>query len=136
MTNKATIGGEVVNLYCEDVLSTLRTQDGVVESLFQTNEFDFSTLADGGAKGGSKMQFTKNKRFFVKQLSDEDHSRLLSLSKTYVDYIKSNKDSLLIRFYYHFRRDADSQVSDQQRICHNVFVIPDQMTYSICRTML
>ncbi len=108
---KATIGGELVQLYCEDVLSALRTQDSVIESSFQAPEFDFATLADGGAKGGSKMQFTKNKRFFIKQLSDEDHSRFLDLSKTYVDYIKSNRDSLLIRFYYHFRRDADSKVS-------------------------
>jgi hypothetical protein len=67
MSYTATIGGEVVSLYCNDVLSALRTQDSVDESLFQTNEFDFSTLADGGAKGGSKMQFTKNKRFLVKQ---------------------------------------------------------------------
>ena len=57
----------MVNLYCKDVLSALRMQDSVTESLFQTNQFDFSTLADGGAKGGSKMQFTENKRFLIKQ---------------------------------------------------------------------
>ncbi len=67
MTLTATIGGEVVSLYCKDVLSALRAQDSVTESLFHTNQFDFSTLADGGAKGGSKMQFTKDKRFLIKQ---------------------------------------------------------------------
>jgi hypothetical protein len=110
--SKATIGGEVVELYCEDVLSPLREIDSVVESSFHPGEFDFSTLADGGAKGGSMMQFTKNKRFFIKQLSDEDHSRFLGLSQSYVDYIKSNSNSLLIRFYYHFRRAADSKVNN------------------------
>jgi hypothetical protein len=114
MAGEAEIGGEKVKLYCEDVLSPLRTLDSVDETLFQKDQFDFSTLVDGGAKGGSKMQFTKNKRFFIKQLSDEDHSRFLSLSKTYVDYIKSYHNSLLIRFYYHFRRDTDSKVKDFQ----------------------
>jgi hypothetical protein len=104
------IGGEVVQLYCEDVLSSIRTLDSVAETFFQPGEFDFSTLADGGAKGGSMMQFTKNKKFFIKQLSPEDHSRLLTLSTTYVSYVKGNQNSLLIRFYYHFRRDADSKV--------------------------
>jgi hypothetical protein len=67
MTHTAAIGGEVVSLYCSDVMSALRRQDSVTESWFQTNQFDFSTLADGGAKGGSKMQFTENKRFLIKQ---------------------------------------------------------------------
>jgi hypothetical protein len=56
------------------------------------------------------MQFTKNKKFFVKELSDEDQVGIVKLSQAYVDYVNSNPESLLIRFYYHFYRDSDSKV--------------------------
>ena len=56
------------------------------------------------------MQFTKNKRFFVKELSGGDHKEFIQLSKSYVEYINRKPESLLIRFYYHFRRTKDSKV--------------------------
>jgi hypothetical protein len=129
----ANIGGETVTLHCGDALSALRVQDSVNESSFHKGEFDFSTLVDGGAKGGSKMQFTKNKRFFIKQLSDEDHAQLLNLSKTYVDYIKSNSNSLLIRFYYHFHRKQDEKVMNFHLTGH---ASPVVTRHPISRNML
>lgn len=35
-------------------------------------------LADGGGKGGSLMQFTKNMKLLIKQLSPDDHESVSS----------------------------------------------------------
>ncbi len=49
----AKIGDEVVHLYCDDILSSIRTRDNVSEACFHPSEFDFKSLEGGGAKGRS-----------------------------------------------------------------------------------
>jgi hypothetical protein len=134
MANTVEIGGEVVTLHCNDLLASIRSRDGVSESLFVASEISLSELEDGGAKGmesqispnrfgtninlrqgGSKMQFTKNRRFLIKELSTEDHMQILQMSETYVKYLDKNKESLLIRFYYHFHRKNDAKVVKYSR---------------------
>lgn len=51
MPHTANIGGETVNLYCFDVLASIRSRDGVSDSYFVASEISLSSLEDGGAKG-------------------------------------------------------------------------------------
>ena len=62
MSKTAKIGDEDVVLHCDDILSSIRTRDDVSEIDFNVNEFDFSTLQDGGAKG---LCFGKDRRFVL-----------------------------------------------------------------------
>lgn len=56
------------------------------------------------------MQFTKCRRYLIKELSSEDHLEILKFSEAYVEYMSKNQESLLIRFYYHFYREKDGKV--------------------------
>jgi hypothetical protein len=101
---KINIGGETVDLLDDEICCVLRNRDGVNEDWLLERNFTFHTLADGGGKGGSLMQKTADERLLVKSLSSEDSLGMKLILPAYASHLSSNPNSLLARFYYHFRR--------------------------------
>jgi hypothetical protein len=110
------VGGEDVDLIEDEIYSGLRQRDVVDESMLDLPNFTFLALGDGGGKGGSHMQITKDERFFVKELSKDDAFGLNMMQLEYATHVCSLPSSLLARFYYRFRR-INGQVSLSKQQC-------------------
>lgn len=76
----ATASLRVGDVDCEtvrdDQLSVVRRAESLSDDFLRDN-FDFATLGSGGGKGGDTMSKTRDGRFFVKTLNDQDGKSLL-----------------------------------------------------------
>ena len=110
-TNVA-IGGEEVALLQDRFFSQVRGLPNVnvgVEDL-GVSQFSFRDLTQGGGKGGGVMQFTKNGRLLVKQVSKDDQASLELHAEAYTAHVTAErgKGSLLARIFFYFRRTDGS----------------------------
>ena len=96
----ATIGGEAVELLNDSAFNRVRDMCGVSISDVSSSCFTFQSLEKGGGKGGSLMQFTKDRRLLVKELSSDDHASLKQWGSSYCQHVATSRStSLLVRLF-------------------------------------
>lgn len=76
----------------------LRKLWGVSEEFFNL-ELSKTKCIIGSGKSGMKMWISKNKYFFIKELTLTDKKSLKNLMISYMKYMSKNKHSLLPKFY-------------------------------------
>eukprot|EP01065_Artemidia_motanka_P046358 TRINITY_DN7004_c0_g1_i1.p1 TRINITY_DN7004_c0_g1~~TRINITY_DN7004_c0_g1_i1.p1 ORF type:complete len:381 (+),score=55.43 TRINITY_DN7004_c0_g1_i1:95-1237(+) len=111
---------------CEDrAFALLRHRLGIKND-FLENNFDFAGLAPGGGKGGELMARTKDKRWFIKQLSPGDLQALYSpdFLDAYVAHMTSGKDSLLSKMVLLFRRKGEEKEGNVFLVMSNCLPSP------------
>ena len=106
----AMIGDEAVELLNDEHFKKIRAMCGVRIEDLSAGLFSFKSLEKGGGKGGSLMQFTKDGRLLVKQLSADDHKSLVEWGPGYAARVTAGRgESLLSRFFFHFKRPKDGK---------------------------
>uniref|UniRef100_A0A6B2L1Z5 PIPK domain-containing protein n=1 Tax=Arcella intermedia TaxID=1963864 RepID=A0A6B2L1Z5_9EUKA len=85
------------NLQAKDYISSL-SQDSLIRGLLSGNWKFFESLENSGRSGS--MIFKSHDNFlFIKSLPDSEAKHLLNILKDFYDYVITNKDTLLTRFY-------------------------------------
>jgi hypothetical protein len=103
-----TVGGEKVTFYNDAYFSRIRKHYNIPANIVSDKEsFDWNSMKPSLGKGGDAMQFTKDKKYLVKELGS-DHPTLLEITKSYTEHVLSG-DSLLVRFGLHFKRESDQK---------------------------
>ncbi|GAB5364939.1 hypothetical protein AAMO2058_001013200 [Amorphochlora amoebiformis] len=103
------VGDEMVELFQDDIFSTLREAYQLKDDFIGGENFSFDWMKEGGGKGGSLMAFDKKRHFIVKELSGGDHATLLKIAVPLTKHCL-NKHSLLARYFAHFRRKKNGMV--------------------------
>uniref|UniRef100_A0A7S3YT82 PIPK domain-containing protein n=1 Tax=Lotharella globosa TaxID=91324 RepID=A0A7S3YT82_9EUKA len=89
---------EKATMFNDHHWSKIRDEDEITNEDLQ--KFSFAKMGEGGGKGGNKMAFASG--YIVKELGDGDHNSLLKRTKPLAEKMLS-KDTLLSRFYAHFK---------------------------------
>ena len=74
---------------------------------------NLSTLTDQTSEGksGSFMYYTEDSKLIVKSISREEYKKFRDILKDYVNYIKTNPQTFLIRIYglYKLKNKSDNR---------------------------
>jgi len=63
------------------------------------NEMAVFEAGHGAGKSGSFFFFTKDRRFIIKTIDQQESNKLKSMSKSMLSHFKTNKNSIIARIY-------------------------------------
>jgi len=87
----------------------LRNQYGITETFYK-NELSKSKFIIGSGKSGAKMWLSKNKIFFIKEISKSDKNEFKRILDGYFKYINLNKNTLLPKFFGIYKKENISYI--------------------------
>lgn len=89
-------GNQRIHTYNDEHFKRLREKHNVGNAFMS----DYDAF-EGGGKGGTQLYKTRDNRFIIKQISNDDHRALLQCGESYVKHIFSEQ-SVLAPIYVHF----------------------------------
>eukprot|EP00927_Polykrikos_kofoidii_P064440 TRINITY_DN5963_c0_g1_i1.p1 TRINITY_DN5963_c0_g1~~TRINITY_DN5963_c0_g1_i1.p1 ORF type:complete len:477 (+),score=95.98 TRINITY_DN5963_c0_g1_i1:124-1554(+) len=98
---------QACHVWNDHLFSKLRASLGLADD-FINSGWKFEDLAGGTGKGGAKMVFVGSK-YIVKELDQNDHDTLLSITASLVEHLVSG-DSLVCRILLHFGIEGSGEM--------------------------
>ena len=87
----------------------LRNKYGITEAFYK-DELSKSKFIIGAGKSGAKMWLSKNKIFFIKEISKSDKNEFKRILDAYFKYINLNKNTLLPKFFGIYKKENISYI--------------------------
>jgi len=110
-TSTIKVAGDSIKTYNDEHFSKIRAEFGMDPmEVLSVHNFKFGNMRPGGGKGGDPMAMTSCNRYFVKEVSKDDQSTLVTIAKGYAEEVLGG--SLLVRFFLHFQRTGKDGPKD------------------------